>query len=65
MIMLRSVKKNSAMPLAKFKFIVSSSESEQGYEAENLLVNGRARTKWKGKAGELCYQLFVLCWLCY
>uniref|UniRef100_A0A915ARE2 BRCT domain-containing protein n=1 Tax=Parascaris univalens TaxID=6257 RepID=A0A915ARE2_PARUN len=51
MIMLRSVKKNSAMPLAKFKFIVSSSESEQGYEAENLLVDGRARTKWKGKAG--------------
>uniref|UniRef100_F1L600 DNA repair protein XRCC1 n=1 Tax=Ascaris suum TaxID=6253 RepID=F1L600_ASCSU len=39
------------MPLAKFKFIVSSSDSEQGYEAENLLVDGRTRTKWKGKAG--------------
>ncbi|VDK68234.1 unnamed protein product, partial [Anisakis simplex] len=39
------------MPAAKFKFIVSSSDSLQGFEAENLLSDGRARTKWKGKAG--------------
>ncbi|KHN86950.1 DNA repair protein XRCC1 [Toxocara canis] len=39
------------MPLAKFKCVISASDSEQGFEADNLLVEGRTRTKWKGKAG--------------
>uniref|UniRef100_A0A0N5AE60 BRCT domain-containing protein n=1 Tax=Syphacia muris TaxID=451379 RepID=A0A0N5AE60_9BILA len=39
------------MPSAVIKFIISSSDSEPGYGAENLLRFANKRTKWKGKAG--------------
>ncbi|MFH4983329.1 hypothetical protein AB6A40_010038 [Gnathostoma spinigerum] len=40
------------MPAVNIKFIVSSSESERNFEAENLLrKDANSRTKWKGKAG--------------
>ncbi|VDN45093.1 unnamed protein product [Gongylonema pulchrum] len=41
------------MPLAELKFVVSCSDSERGFGAENLLGQGKSgRTKWRGKAGK-------------